>query len=208
MKSTLLLIFVLLAGCQSLRTPAPLAPAAPLRIEAAALNGEGQPFEKHKNYLAKPLPYAPMAKVLKQLEEKIGQTLITRGESHVTILTPPEFDKIKKVVTIDEVNAIADRHQLLVSQLEPVCLGRGEAPLGKDKLEQTYFIVLNAPELLSIREEIRHLVVSRGSAPELFEAEKFYPHITVGFTKADLHESQGVIKDRRSCLFDLEVLAP
>ena len=204
-KVFLFFALTLTFGCQSLK---PSEPREAIRMEKTAVEGWRVPTEKHKNYLVEPLPYPPMEKVWRQLEEKLGTKLINRGESHVTILTPPEFNAIKNFVSIDEVNKIAEAHRSSPPPIEPICLGRGEAKLEGDKLEQTYFVVLNAPGLLTIRREIQALLASRGGAPELFDAEKFYPHATVGFTKADLHESQGVIKDRRSCLFDLEVFAP
>jgi hypothetical protein len=39
-----------------------------------------------------------------------------------------------------------------------------------------------------------------GGRPGDFDADKFYSHITVGFTDRDLHEADGVIKNMDSCV--------
>lgn len=59
---------------------------------------------------------------------------------------------------------------------------------------------VNSPDLVAIRKEIQELYVSRGGDGRLFEANHYYPHITVGFSKQDLHEADGVIKDKNSCI--------
>lgn len=202
MKWIALLSILTLFGCSTLPPQTP----KPIIMTSNVLNGTQKAFEKHKNYLAMDLPFAPMKRVFEQVESRAGLKLQNRGESHVTVLTPPEFDAIKSKVTIEDINRIAEKSRLQRAHLEALCVGRGEATLDGQP-EQTFFIVLTAPELVSVRREIQQLFVKRGGNAQLFDAEKFYPHITVGFSKVDLHEQQGVIKDRRACAFDVEVLA-
>lgn len=38
-----------------------------------------------------------------------------------------------------------------------------------------------------------------------FRAERFFPNITVGFNKRDLHESDGVIKDKTTCFKPIQI---
>ncbi len=134
-----------------------------------------------------------------------GDRLITRGEAHVTVLTPPELEAVEKFVSIEDVERIALEESIQASDLTPVCLGRGEAILDRRKRERTYFIVVRSKNLLVIRRRIEALHIERGGERGVFQATKFYPHITVGFTKSDLHESHGVVKDERSCIFEVSL---
>lgn len=85
------------------------------------------------------------------------------------------------------------------SNFDVTCLGSGK----KDK-DHTYFIVVESQDLVEIRKDVQKLFVHRGGDPLAFNPTKFYPHITLGFTTRDLHESDGVIKDKRSCLYGIE----
>ncbi len=174
-------------------------------VTIAPLKGANELFVPHhgskpfENWLGMQLPYAPVRDVLEQVERNLGKVLKNRGEAHITVVTPPEFDGVLKAhLTIQEIDEIAQSKKLQNAKLEAVCIGRGEAKID-GKAEQTYFIVLKSPGLLKIREAIRQKFVAKGGKPALFAASHFYPHITIGFTKTDLHEQQGVIKDSHSC---------
>ena len=113
-----------------------------------------------------------------------GVKLLSRGEAHLTLLTPPEFQRLSE----------SERQKLLVElqgldwskpQIKLLCLGRGEVPLN-GKPESAYFVVAEAPGIQKIREK--------------FGLKVFYPHVTVGFTRRDLHFEDGVIKDRSTCI--------
>jgi len=56
------------------------------------------------------------------------------------------------------------------------------------------------------RKEVQNLFISKGGEPVKFLPAKYFPHITLGFTKRDLHESDDVKKDRNSCVFDIKVI--
>lgn len=73
-------------------------------------------------------------------------------------------------------------------------------------METTFFIVVNSVDLINIRTVIQLLFIQKGGLPNQFDANNFYPHITVGFTKMDLHDSNGVIKDSRSCVQKIDLI--
>jgi 2'-5' RNA ligase len=179
------------------------------QLDAKILDGSSVPFIKHHgkgsmdNYLAMNLGYAPMPLLFQQVQEHDGIKLITRGEAHITVITPVEFsnDLQPYGVSIEQVDEIARSSQIQNSAFQIRCLGRGQATV-KGKLETTYFLVIKSPALLEIRRKIQELV--KGS-PSQFDADKFYSHITVGFTKTDLHEANGVIKDESSCVAELQL---
>lgn len=154
--------------------------------------------ETHPNYLAMRLESAPIAQLRQELEKKEKVHLKDRGEAHVTVITPPEFEILKKNLSMEEINKIAALGKIQEADLKVRCLGRGQTA---DKL-QTYFLVLESKALLKIRAEIEKAWKKNGGRGD-FKAEHFYPHVTLGFTHRDLHEQDGVIKDERSCISEV-----
>lgn len=175
----------------------------PLRLRSQALSAiGGGAFKGNGNYLALPTPYGPVQELFVELSERVGLKLITRGEAHVTVLTPPEYGTIKSALSMKEIERIAEKMSIDETTLEPVCLGRGRVQQGSSELS-TYFIVVKSPRLEKIRLAIDEAAKSPNGG---FEPTRFFPHITVGFTKRDLHESDGVLKGENSCLFPIEVV--
>lgn len=156
-------------------------------------HGEG----RFGSYLIQDVNYQPVA----NLRESLGKNLKHRGEAHITVVTPIEyFDVLKSKVSIKEIDTIALKEGIQESEFKVECLGRGK----KDK-DETYFIVVSAPKLIEIRQKIQELFESRGGAKNSFKANHFYPHITVGFSSRDLHESDGVYKDKHSCINQISI---
>ena len=220
-KYFLLLTLFVLAGCQHPSTNDEPQVGAPLTVSAAGFDGRSVLFIPQKNYVAMPLPFAPFSDLHRHLiarvetEQGLNSKLISRGEAHVTVLTPPEFDQLKSLISIDEINSIANALDIQNSKITPVCLGRGDAVV-EGKHEQTYYVVVEAPKLLEIRRTIAETFVKRGGSLDIsaasspasshaaFDAENFYPHVTVGFTKRDLFDQDGVIKSKKSCVYSLD----
>jgi 2'-5' RNA ligase len=179
---------------------------APLALQVLAIDGSQEAFLVQKNYLAMVTPYPPTRELLQALEARLSELsgapakLLNRGESHVTVITPPEFAVLKKSLSIDAINLIAREEKLQSAKLEALCVGRGQASLD-GRLEETYFVVVRSPDLLRLRRRIEKLFRQKGGTVEAFDAERYFPHITLGFTKDDLHESQGVIKSEKTCAF-------
>jgi hypothetical protein len=197
------------AATDSQPAPADLYPGwetkEPLEISRAAFDASQEVFVPHDSYLSLSTPYAPVVHLIEQLQEREKLKLKNRGESHVTVVSPPEYTSLHKSgVGMAAVERTADALQLGESDLDPVCLGMGQAMIN-GKLERTYFIVLHSENILKIRHELARQEL-HSSSNDGFESEHFYPHITVGFTLDDLYEQQGVIKDQRSCLYRLRLL--
>lgn len=179
--------------------------AGELVLEKGALFSKDQPFVKNlgqgssAKYLSLSLSYEPFKKLREQVEKVLTEEsktkieLKNRGEAHVTVVTPPEFtDSLAAQLSIEKVHEMAEALKMQESTaLEPICVGRGEAKID-GKLEYTYFLVVKAPKLLEVRKSLQEK--AKG-----FDADHFYPHVTLGFTKQDLHEQQGVIKNEKSC---------
>lgn len=151
------------------------------------------------SYLTLDLKYAPYKKIYNDLKMDYP-TLINRGEAHITVLTPIEYhQQLEKHVSIKKLYRKLKKNNLQQANFEILCLGRGEKEIDGKK-EYTFYLVLNAPELVIERKRIKKMFKAKSS----FKAEKYYPHITIGFTKRDLHESDGVIKNSETCYRDVQ----
>jgi hypothetical protein len=160
------------------------------------------------------IPFAPIARLRAQIELALSRNLQHRGEAHITVITPIEYEHLKAVLDINAINALATRAGLQGAEYFVRCVGRGES---KSAGMATYYVVVEAPALVKIRQLIRdeaqRILASQSASlqkklkPGLdrFDPTRFYPHITIGFTDRDLHESDGIIKDQSSCWSKLEV---
>ena len=164
------------------------------------------PFLAHQgsgafdNYLAMNLLYSPAEALWKSLEKQLGVSLKNRGEADITVISPPEFSSVlSKVLTMQEINKIAQSMNIQNARFTPLCLGRAQVMLG-EKLEQTYYVVVGSEDLLNIRRAVFEAYQAKGGEPSLWDPLHFYPHITIGFTKQDFHEeTNGVRKGINSC---------
>jgi 2'-5' RNA ligase len=149
--------------------------------------------------------YTPAKNLFDQLSLLTNKKLKNREEAHITVVTPVEyFNVLKHHISIKQINNIAKNYYLQSSSFEVICLGKGSVKLSK-QIEENYFIVINSEDLITIREEIKKAFIQNGGNPDLFSAEHYYPHITLGFTKRDLHEYDGIIKDSRSCIAHIKI---
>jgi len=156
--------------------------------------------------LAMSVKYLPVKNVKAQLETFLGKKLDffklwnPEGEAHVTVVTPVEyFDVLKSKLTMTEIEAIADRYDIQKARL--MILGLGSAKAWVDgKEEETFFLIVDSYELRNIRQMIFYEFTRRGGDRSAFDPAWFFPHITIGFTKRDLHESDGVKKNLKYSL--------
>lgn len=177
-----------------------------LDFPAGSLDGSGRTFISHQDsayfgtYLAMDLPFPPFETLRRNLAAILGKNLKTRHEAHITVVTPPEYESaLKPLISMDEIEQIALKAHLQTSQVFPRGVGRGFAVIEGVQAE-TYFVLVESRNLLEIREQISSLYLARGGDPTLFQPTHFFPHVTLGFTIRDLHESDGVIKDASSRL--------
>ena len=217
-----LILFLLSMAINSPAFAAPRSEASPVKITYTKeiFQNSALLFEVHHGAgsfgkaMAMNVSYEPVKRIREQVEQNIGYKLKiftgwnATGEAHITTITPPEFTNIfSTYVTIQEIDNIARANNIQDADLRVDGLGRGVVVIN-NRQEETYFILVHSEKLLKIRREIWKLLVSRGGDPKSFDADHFYPHITLGFTLRDLHESDGVLKDRQHSLdqrFNLEL---
>ena len=155
-------------------------------------------------YLAMAIPFSPIDALRNALEERIGRTLANRGEAHITIIRPAEKTALAAQIEMPEIFDIALEFGMQSSNFEVYCLGRGHIDEGGRTLD-TYYVVVDAPNLVAIRTEIARRFIERGGSASAFNAERLFAHITVGYTDRDLHDEDGVIKDTSSCYLPIVI---
>ncbi len=203
MKLPFLLAFLITFG---------LAHAAPLELllSQEIYHNQEEPFltyqgpGEYDNFMVMNVKYAPIQSLRSQLETALGikldylKKMNPNGEAHVTVITPVEFDKILKLapakLTLQEINDIAQSYDIQESKLNILGMGSGKKIID-GKIEETYFVIVDSLELRNIRQQVYYKFLRRGGDAKAFDPTWFFPHITVGYTKRDLHEDDGIIKN-------------
>jgi hypothetical protein len=185
---------------------------AEFKLSKSIFNNSTLPFISHQgsgpfdSYLTMEIQFEPVAELFRQLLVLKRMPLTSRGESHITVITPVEFNEVLKAkLSMNEINVIAKKANVQSATFETVCVGKRSLEIDK-KLEQTFYVIVRSNDLVKIRDEVQKLFIKKGGDAGLFKPKQFYPHITLGFTKRDLHESDGVTKDERSCFGDLSLV--
>ncbi len=154
--------------------------------------------KKEKSYLSLDLPYAAFEKMRVDVEKNQNVQLQHRGEAHITVISPVEFTKLKKKISMKEINALAEHMDMNKSSYHLLCVGKGAV-----NEDATYYAVVESDRLFQIRKAVHVLYTQKGGKAEDFNPDLYYPHVTLGFTKKDLHLEDGVIKDASSCIYSL-----
>lgn len=166
--------------------------------------------EKYSNYVVVDIPFVPISELYRELESFLQVDLKNRGEAHITVITPLEYEDIlKDKISVQELHQLAKEHSIQKSSFSVICLGKGTLkgvnPKSKPH-KSTYYLVVESEDLLRFRRKVESLFVKRGGEEGAFDAEHFFAHITLGFTHRDLHENEGIIKDKHSCYADLNMV--
>lgn len=171
------------------------------------MHPKDMPFVSHTgpgafdNVLAQNLPYENFKKLRQLLEKhfsrplRIYQGWDKNGEAHITVITPVEYWQVlRPYLSIKEINQIAQNNHIQNQSVRLLGMGAGQLRIN-EKMEETYFVIVSAPELTNIRRAVAREFVRRGGRAEDFDPDEFYPHITVAYTLRDLHIQDGVKKD-------------
>ena len=120
------------------------------------------------------------------------------------MLRPTEFKILSNYISIEDINKIALENNIQNTKFEVQGLGNGSTKISNIG-EFTYFVIVRADELLNIRKLISNVCVEAGMDSSSWNYSKYNPHITIGYTKRDLHEEDGVIKNSSSKIADIKV---
>ena len=157
------------------------------------------------SYISVGLPFAPANLLKQQIERSTGLTLIDRGEAHITVLTPPEMQVLTKKLSKEKIVDLIGADELQTETFNAICLGRGRISNGDKKID-TYFVVTASKSLVERRNRVEQAFIAAGGSVTQFSAKHYFPHITLGYTDRDLHESDGIIKDKHSCVAPLQIV--
>lgn len=146
--------------------------------------------------------------LIPKINEQFNVELEDRGESHITVLTPPEAQGwfnpdnigVNRLVPTSEIQETYSSY-IQAAEFEIICLGRRQNKKGND----VFYLVVDTPDLMKIREEIESKNYERAKAKGLttyFDSNNWWPHITVGFVNGDVH---GVTKGDETCVADIVI---
>jgi hypothetical protein len=169
-----------------------------LPLASAAFDNEAEPFESNGSFLAVSMPFAPFKALFNEVVAETGARLKNRGEAHITVLTPPEVSALRSKLSMSEIESLARDEGLQQADVAPDCLGVGSVGSGSG-LQQTLYVVVHSQGIANFRAKVARTFRARGGSAGAFDAERYFPHVTVGFTKRDLHEQDGVLKTVDTC---------
>jgi len=174
-----------------------------IKISKSIESLDGRPyFQSHEDWLGLPLNFAPIEEVRKELEKKIGRTLNSKGEAHVTVITSPEWRTLGQYLKMDVLDGLVVKEKMMGAKIKVKCLKKITATVN-GKVEESWFVSLEAPELKEYRNEVWRRYVAAGGLPEDFDWKRWHPHITVGFTAKEVHDEDKVTKEKSRCEIDL-----
>ncbi|KAJ1668410.1 hypothetical protein IW140_000238 [Coemansia sp. RSA 1813] len=191
-------------------------PDAPtLALKTSALESGNIPFTSHASdkpfgtYLQQTLDFGPFKELFDAISTTTNTAIHSRGEAHITVISPPEFDHVLKPagVTIEEIESIALRSGIQDARLVPVCLGRfsGTLPNPKTDADKGTFLLYSLVvadvhnDLLAIRRKVFEVYREKGGQGALFQPEGFWPHVTLGFDRRDLFIEDSIYKGSNYC---------
>lgn len=159
------------------------------------------PFISSPSFLSLNTPYEPILELRKSVKEHLGfdqdlkfsTVIFPQGEAHVTVITPPDFNILSELLTIQEIEAIALNEDIQSSDLEILGIGSGKKLVNNENRE-TFFLIVESAKLRKIRLLIYKKFIAKGGDPKAWDPTWFFPHITIGFTHSDIHEPD-VIKN-------------
>lgn len=170
---------------------------------------QSAPFVAHvgagpfANYLSMEIPFAPIDNLRRKLEWDLRVELKTRGEAHITVINPQEAQKLASKLPIDVINEMT-KEVIQTSSWTPVCIGKGTAIIDGNE-EHALFLVVDSDDLRKLRLSIYEKFLALGGDKNDFSVDDYFPHITIGFTKRDLHPEDGVVKNRNSCIGEIKL---
>lgn len=158
--------------------------------------------QKNPGYVSITVPLTAFDKIKSDLESSQNLHLKSRGEAHITVVTPPEFRKLSKKIAPEKIHALMDNLAVDKTSYKLLCVGKGEKQV-KDKSFSTFYVVVESDGLFKVRKTLEELFLTQGGSLSEFNSENYFPHVTVGFTEKDLHLEDGVKKDASSCIYSL-----
>lgn len=142
-------------------------------------------FKGH--YWSLPVDKDGVDKIRQALEKKLQRPLKHRSESHLTLITPPEWTALQSPANSPA--PTAPPWPETPNSFRVICLAESRI----SPQLATYYLVVELDPAYRWRESF--------FSQKGLLAPAYFPHITVGFTEQDLHLKDGVThKDQSQCL--------
>jgi hypothetical protein len=140
---------------------------------------------------------APILKMREEIAQEVGKQLIGYPEAHITVISPPELEVLFPKNSIEALSHWSIEHKIQSLPFEVLGLGRAtNFPAHTSKTLETYFLVVASPAIQDFRKKLFLQFSIQKKVPEApYEA-----HITVGFTRRDLHAQDGVSKGPKTLI--------
>eukprot|EP00850_Spirogloea_muscicola_P010876 SM000065S20225 [mRNA] locus=s65:431443:432222:+ [translate_table: standard] len=184
-------------------------------VSRSLFRGGAVPFVKHEDglpfgsYLALNLNFTPALELFQRLNATQGP-LLNRGEAHVTVISPVEYQVLAPLVDISDITAIALKHRIQRAAMQPICVGLASKTTvenGSSVFQDVYFVKIHTGKTIeNIRYNVQQHFISRGGNGALFYYRQLLPHITIGFLHDDLFIEDGIYTGDKSCWADLHIL--
>ncbi|KAI8341513.1 hypothetical protein BC941DRAFT_510715 [Chlamydoabsidia padenii] len=176
----------------------------PMNVSRSIYDSSKIPFQEHNTellWLGMQLDYTHVEPLLDGLNTT-NQPLLSRGEAHITVIDPVEYQVLSRAnITIDDLNYLARQNNIQSSGFDITCIGK----VTQDN-NTVYQLIVASPALIGLREKVFRLYYSKQGNPSLFDPHAYWPHITIGFTDHDLFISHGVYKGVNACFRPVNIV--
>ncbi|KAI7904555.1 uncharacterized protein BX663DRAFT_320855 [Cokeromyces recurvatus] len=144
-----------------------------ITIDKRILNTEDLPFIEHSDgnssWLAMNFDFQYVKPIFDFLNTTHKVPLLSRGEAHITVISPPEFTVLATAgVTIDDLNKIAISDTIQKSKVEIICIGKEDVVI-ENKNRIVYQIIVKSSDLIGIRKKIFQLYARKDGNTALFD---------------------------------------
>lgn len=191
------------AQLSSDRVPLPYS----IEISKSLLEAGSLPFVSYQKdrpqALAMNIFYLPVVSVREQIESYLNTRLLfftnwdPAGEAHITVVTRPEWEQyFSPHIERKELDIWAQEERIQKSKFSIDGLGSFAKFVSGQQPDSTFFLTVQSKDLIRVRETFLKRLELKTKKKSDFNPSHYFPHITVGFTKTDFHESDGVIKDK------------
>lgn len=173
--------------------------------QAGAIQNKG-------SHWAVSIPFASISELTEQLKSASDLKLKNRGEAHITILTPDDLKLLQLTPEkTSRILSIAQREPFSHVRFNVSCLG-GIQTGNRTTDPKVFYIVVDSEDILNFRRKIREELFDNSacSSPDQdFCPDHYFPHITIGFTKSDIHPRvrDKIKKNKETCVAPIQLIA-
>lgn len=170
----------------------------PIKLSSHWSNVAQRPaFVAHSDMVSVPMHGTEVGIIRDELARRYNLALNPPGTNQLKVITQSEWRVLSQRLKMEDVQELMKKHELMKYPLKPNCLCKVETVI-RDKKDQAWVILGEAPEMLQFRREVWRLYMTKGGAGPDFQWKKWYPSITVGSTGA-VFDDELALKEKSPC---------